>query len=180
MGTPVPSRISTLLKARRQFDMIPASKVSPAIEKKWRDKGVYGFYSPTGDQHTRPYGVYFDMMPDTRRHETMHGIFDAASSDPELRSVLPWWARNAKPGGFEDELLARLAAGHLRDWPMSSYFSTDPLKYAMAMPIHAVATHPEGALAGLVGGGAIVAGAALSAKEPQQRIADQFDRQVGR
>lgn len=160
--------------------MIPASKVSPAIEKEWRELGALGFYSPSGQHHNRPYGVYFDVMPDTRRHEAMHGIFDMASKNPELRGAIPWWARNAKPGGFEDELLARLAAGHVRDWPMSKYFMDDPLKYAMAMPVHAVATNPEGALAGLVGGGAIVAGAALSAKEPPQRIADQFDRQVGR
>lgn len=162
-------RFRKLLSARRLIKGYSQADAPPQFRL-----DEHGGYFP--DQRV----AVWDDSPQTRRHEVMHGIRDIASQDPELRDALPWWARNAKPGGFEDELLARLAGGDVRDWPMSRYFMDDPVKYAAAMPVHAIATHPEAALAGLVGGGAIVAGAALSAKEPQQRIADQFDRQVGR
>lgn len=162
-------RLAKLLAARRQFKGYNQAKAPPQFRL-----DEHGGYFP--DERV----AVWDDSPQTRRHEVMHGIRDIASQNPELRDVLPWWARNAKPGGFEDELLARLAGGDVREWPMGAYFRDDPLKYAVAMPIHAVATNPEGALAGLIGGGAVLAGAALSAKEPQQRIADQFDRELGR
>lgn len=161
-------KLAKLLAARRQIQSIPKSASGEVFDD-------LGRYYP--DQKL---AIWEDGDRISRRHEVMHGIRDVASKDPELAGALPWWARGGKDGGFEDELLARLAGGDVRDWSMPAYWRDDPLKYSIAMPIHAIASHPEGALAGLVGGGAIVAGAALSAKEPPQRIADQFDRQVGR
>lgn len=158
-------KLSALLRARRQIQSIPKSA------------SQYDFDFPGAYLPDEKLAIWQDGDRISRRHEVMHGIRDIASKDPELAGALPWWARGGKDGGFEDELLARLAGGDVRDWPMRQYWADDPLKYSIAMPIHAIASHPEGVLAGLVGGGAILTGAALSAKE---RIADQFDRQVGR
>ena len=161
-------RLAKLLAARRQF------------------KG-YDLADAPADFHIPEHGGYFpdDRVavwdsPQTRRHEVMHGIRDIASQDPELADVLPWWARNAKPGGFEDELLARLAAGDVGDWPMSRYFMDDPLKYALAMPVHAVATNPLDVAigAGAIGGGALAYG--LSQQGPQPAKADELDRIIRR
>jgi hypothetical protein len=112
----------------------------------------------------------------------MHGIRDMAMQDPELSAAIPWWARRGKAGGFEDELLARLAGKDVMDWPMSQYFMDDPLKYGAALPFYAAARNPEGLLAGAVGTGATLA-YALSGeeeKQPQEEIARKFDNIIGR
>lgn len=162
-------RLAKLLAARRQFEGYDLADAPPQFRI-----DEHGGYFP--DERV----AVWDDNPQTRRHEVMHGIRDIASQNPELADVLPWWARNAKPGGFEDELLARLAGGDVRDWPMGAYFRDDPLKYALAMPVHAVATNPLDVAigAGAVGGGALVYG--LSKKDQQQAQADELDRIIQR
>lgn len=166
-------RFSQLLRARRQFKGVPLSRARSDIASEVIESGDLGRYYP--DERL---AVWEDGDRATRRHEVMHGIRDIASQDPELAGVLPRWARRG--GAFEDELLARLAGGDVRQWNMRAYWSDDPLKYSLAMPVHAAMAHPEGVLAGLVGGGGVITAAALRAKEPQQRIAEEFERQVGR
>lgn len=144
------SPLGKLLQARRQLKSIPKSLSD-------YDFDFHGAYIPE-----EKLAIWRDGDRATRRHEVMHGIRDIASQDPDLAEAIPWWARNAKPGGFEDELLARLAGNDWRDWDMPAYWADDPLKYSLAMPVQALALHPEGALAGLIGGGAVVAGAAVA------------------
>jgi hypothetical protein len=158
-----PTKLAAMLAARRQLKTIPYSPDGPV--RKWLDvnmgENTVGFYGnktavyPKGDRRTR-------------RHEIMHGIRDVASQDEALRDAAPWWARG-KVGSFEDELLARLSAGgdHMSGWQMRDYYHQDPLKYALAMPVHRVATDPQarGALLGLLGTGGALMAYGLSSQE---------------
>lgn len=169
-----------LLAARRQFSVMPARKSELPLPE-----GADGAYFPDEkiaiyDDGVRPWDPSGPPARGrgVRRHEVMHGIRDMAMQDPALREALPWWARRGKTGGFEDELLARLAGGDVMDWPMSQYFMDDPLKYGAAMPVYAAARNPEAILAGAVGGGSIL-GYAL-AQEPKETEANKFDKLIGR
>ena len=159
-----PSRLKAMLAARRKFNAIsyaPGDYVHDVVKKIGGDNAI-GLYKgrvaiyPQGDRATR-------------RHEVMHGIRDAASQNQELASAVPWWARNRRVGSFEDELLARLAAGgnDMSGWQMRDYYHQDPLKYALAMPVHRVATDPQarGALLGLLGTGGALMAYGLSSQE---------------
>jgi hypothetical protein len=152
-----------MLAARRQLKTIPYSSDGPV--RSWMDANmgdnVLGFYG-------NKTAVYPKTDRPSRRHEIMHGIRDVASQDPSLSAAVPWWARG-RLGSFEDELLARLAAGgdHISGWPMRDYYHQDPLKYALAMPVHRVATDPQArnALLGLVGTGGALMAYGLSSQE---------------
>ncbi len=189
-----------LLAARRRFDAIPWD--SQAVAEGRLPMEVLAERSALPNlegAYVRHSGGQDVAMPDvglrratalyknrgdraTRRHEVMHGIRDAATSDPALSGAIPWWARKSKAGSFEDELLARLAGGDVWEWPMHKYFMDDPLKYGAALPFYAAARNPEGLLAGAVGTGATLA-YALSGEEekpPQEEIARKFDNLIGR
>jgi len=173
----VADKFRSMLAARRRFASKPASKSSLPLPD-----GVDGAYFPDERMAVWDDAMPPDMIRQTRRHEAMHGIRDMVMQDPELRAAIPWWARRGKAGGFEDELLARLAGKDVMDWPMSQYFMDDPLKYGAALPFYAAARNPEGLLAGAVGTGATLA-YALSGEEekpPQEEIARRFDNLIGR
>jgi hypothetical protein len=158
-----PTKLAAMLAARRQIKTVRYAPDGPV--RKWLDsnmgENVVGFY---GDKTA----VFPKEDRFTRRHEMMHGIRDIASQDPALKDAVPWWARG-RLGSFEDELLARLAAGgdHMSGWQMRDYYHQDPLKYALAMPVHRVATDPQarGALLGLLGTGGALMAYGLSSQE---------------
>jgi hypothetical protein len=98
------SRFEKLLAARRRFASNPASKSYVPLPE-----GVDGAYFPDERMAVWDDAMLPGRIRQTRRHEVMHGIRDMAMQDPELSGAIPWWARRGKSGGFEDELLARLA-----------------------------------------------------------------------
>jgi hypothetical protein len=158
-----PTKLAAMLAARRKFNAIPYTPggyVHDVVKQVGGDDtiGLYG----------RRVAIYPEGDRATRRHEIMHGIRDVASQDPSLSAAVPWWARG-RLGSFEDELLARLAAGgdHISGWPMRDYYHQDPLKYALAMPVHRVATDPQArnALLGLLGTGGALMAYGLSSQE---------------
>lgn len=167
---PDPERFRAMMAARRSFVGVPASKSSvPPLP------GSKGTFYPDYQL-----AVWDDGDRATRRHEVMHGIVNAARNVKEWEKAIPQWA--ARGSAFEDELLARLAGGadDVAFWPMSAYAATDPLKYALAMPAHAVGAIPlqiatrPGAMALTYGAGAGIGtavglpiGMALSDEEDQ-------------
>jgi hypothetical protein len=154
-----PSRFQSLLAARRQFDVRPASLdnvesgevPAQAFLRFATGDGRFGTYysnplsagAPVPELGLkRSMALYLPGDRGARRHETMHGIAHAARTDPSVANALPTWARGAAPGSFADELLARLAQrqpGSLLDWPMQSYKANDPLAYSIAMPVQSAA-----------------------------------------
>lgn len=133
-------RLSNLLRARRMFDVLTAED-APKAARHLQDGQLRGAFIET----ERPKALYIDGDRGTRRHEVMHGMRWAASQNPELQSVLPWWARGAERGSFRDELLARLASkreGDLLEWDLGRYAEMEPqaaAAYRAAKPVQSVA-----------------------------------------
>lgn len=182
-------RLSNLLRARRMFDVLTAED-APKAARHLQDDQLRGAFIET----ERPKALYIDGDRGTRRHEVMHGIRWAASQDPELQSVLPWWARGAERGSFRDELLARLASkrdGDLLEWDLGRYAEMEPqaaAAYRAAKPVQAVARFAydnpitAGALAGgtAVGVPTLVYGLSQEDKPDEEAIAAHFDKMIDR
>jgi len=160
---PQPSRTELLLRARRQFDAVPAdyksvnqNKLSTSALMQMAEMphadGVFVTNSLGPDYPIfdwdlpRATALYPRGDRAVRRHEVMHGIQSAARQDSSLAAALPVWARGAKPNSFADELLARLAQqqpGALLDWPLGAYRtgavsgwpSSSPRAYQLAEPV---------------------------------------------
>lgn len=183
-------RLRKLLAARRMFDVrpLPDSGFLARVARGEIDGSPkHGFYAPQELAEKLglpgPTALYDSTLPSpgpVRRHETMHGIFDAAKNNPELADVIPLWAR-VRGGRFENELLARLASrepGAVLQWPISKYSAKDPVPYAIAGPLLQAARfasdHPVAAGAIVTGAGGVTYGAMAPTE-----ISDEFDRQVG-
>lgn len=156
-----PSRTEVLMRARRQFDVVPGDIKAvedgdlPAqafIQYASLPRGTEAAYvsnplSPGTPVKTwglpRATALYPRGDRASRRHEVMHGVQHAARLDPEIAAALPFWARGAKNNSFADELLARLASqqdGAVLDWPVALYRqggfgSNSPLAYRAAEPV---------------------------------------------
>jgi hypothetical protein len=155
------SRFQALMKARRQFDVVPwdeqavAEGVLPmgALMLKQDYPTLRAAYASAGDAYPpstpisgrgldRAVALYPRGDRPARRHEVMHGIQHAARYDPEVEAAIPWWARNARGASLQDELLARLAQrepGAVLDWPLDKYgvlakTPSDRLVYGAARP----------------------------------------------
>ncbi len=141
------SKLPALLKARRQFDVVPWDiqavedgdlPLRAFLETAEENKGARGVYVTSPLSATAPIphmglsrsiALYPRGNRATRRHEVMHGIQNVARADPEVSKALPWWARRTGHGDIRDELLARLASGEqsqLTGWPLGSYAAHHP------------------------------------------------------
>lgn len=174
--TGAPSRVPSLLKARRQLQVVSATPkalddVSRTLNPEAFGAGLRlgGFYSPTNKLIW-----YRSGDRATRRHEVMHGIYDLAQKDEALRDGLPGWLQYPnKHGAFENELLARLASGdsqQLVNWPVMTYAKDDPVPYAVLGGLQTAASTasdvaPYAAGAALGSGGLLTAAAYLDKPE---------------
>jgi hypothetical protein len=155
-----PSRTEVLMRARRQFDVVPgdlkavedgdlplqAFMQHASVQPPTRAAYVSNPLSPGAPVKDwdlpRATAIYPRGNRELRRHEVMHGIQHAARLDPEISGALPFWARGAKNNSFADELLARLASqqdGAVLDWPVALYRQSDfgrnsPFAYRAAEP----------------------------------------------
>jgi len=153
------SKLPALLRARRQFDVVPWDLQSVEdgdlplkafLDTAVENKGAFGVYvtnplSPTAPipdlDLPRSVALYRRGDRATRRHEVMHGIQNVARVDPAVAEALPWWARRTSHGDIRDELLARLASGQrsqVSAWPMAEYAGFHPehaWQYHAARPV---------------------------------------------
>lgn len=199
-------KFTAMMKARRGFDVRPVSAAEVEAGRapleallqmaSRRQAGVYVMPDvPTMRAYGvgRPTAFYTDIFGNgraVRRHEVMHGMRDAAMADPSLRAAIPWWARGGEWGGFQDELLARLASkdkSQIRDWNTAAYPRKslgDRAMYGVFDAGRLAAENPAAVAGALTGTGLLAYGLSIPeepavADEPHSldRIIERLGRQ---